>query len=131
MRWTEEQLKKYLEKNQKTSPVSKEKKPSKYKNKRVKIDGHYFDSIRESKYYEELKLRLMAGDILGFCLQPKFILSGSISYKPDFIVWNIDGTTEIIDVKASEHFKTDVYKLKKKLFKEKYPHLEIIEIYEV
>lgn len=124
MRWTEEQLKNYLEKNQKTSPESKEKK-SKYRNKKVKIDGCYFDSIKESKYYEELKLRLMAGDILGFCLQPKFILSNSISYKPDFIVFE-KGRTIIIDVKG---FKTDVYKLKKKLFEEKYPELEIIEIY--
>ena len=127
MRWTEEQLKNYLEKNQKTSPEPKEKKPSKYKNKKIKIDGHYFDSIKESKYYEELKLRLMAGDILGFCLQPKFILSNSISYIADFIVFEKDKTI-IVDVKG---IKTDVYKLKKKLFKEKYPELEIIEVYEV
>ena len=124
--WTEEQLKNYLEKNQ-ASPEPKEKK-SKYRNKKIKIDGHYFDSIKESKCYEELKLRLKAGDILGFCLQPKFILSNSISYVADFVVWNLDGSSEIIDVKG---YLTEIYKLKKKLFKEKYPHLEIIEIYEV
>lgn len=124
MRWTEEEYNKFLERNNKTSPEPKEKK-SKYNAKKVKIDGHVFDSIKESEYYQELKLRLSANDILGFCIQPIFILSPSISYRPDFIVWNLDGTTEIIDVKG---FKTDVYKIKKKLFEEKFK-LQIKEVH--
>jgi hypothetical protein len=124
MRWTEDEYNKFLERNQKTSPEPKEKK-SKYRNKKIKIDGHIFDSIKESEYYLELKIRLKANDILGFCIQPFFILSNSISYRPDFIVWNLDGTTEIIDVKG---YKTDVYKLKKKLFEEKFK-LKIKEVY--
>jgi hypothetical protein len=127
MRWTEDEYNKFLERNNKTSPEPKEKK-SKCNNKKIKIDGHTFDSIKESEYYQELKLRLKANDILGFCIQPIFILSNSISYRPDFIVWNFDGTTEIIDVKASKNFKTDVYKIKKKLFEEKFK-LKIKEVY--
>lgn len=124
MRWSEEEYQKYMERNNKPSPKSKEKK-SKYNNKRIKLDGHIFDSIKESEYYGELKLRLSAKDILGFCIQPKFILSDSISYIADFIVFNLDGSTEIIDVKG---IKTDVYKLKKKLFEEKFK-LKIKEVY--
>jgi hypothetical protein len=122
--WSEEDLKSYLERNNKTSPKIKPKK-SKYHNKKVKIDGHVFDSIKESEYYCELKLRLKAKDILGFCIQPIFILSPSISYRPDFIVWNIDKSVDIIDIKG---FKTDAYKMKKKLFEEKFK-LKIKEIY--
>jgi hypothetical protein len=124
MRLTEEQYKEFLERNNKTSPKTKPKK-SKYHNKKVKIDGHVFDSIKESEYYNELKLRLKAEDIFGFCIQPIFILTNSISYRPDFIVWNVDGSVEIIDTKG---FKTDVYKIKKKLFEEKF-NLKIKEIY--
>jgi hypothetical protein len=124
MRWTEDEYNKYLERNNKTSPEPKEKK-SKYNNKKIKIDGHAFDSIKESEYYQELKIRLKANDILGFCIQPIFILSDSISYRPDFIIWNADGATEIIDVKG---YKTDVYKIKKKLFEDKF-NLKIKEVY--
>jgi len=127
MRLTEEQYKEFLERNNKTSPKIKPKK-SKYNNKKITIDGHVFDSIKESEYYSELKLRLKAKDIFGFCIQPIFILTDSISYRPDFIVWNIDTSVDIIDIKPSKGFKTDVYKMKKKLFEEKF-NLTIKEIY--
>ena len=126
--WSDEDLKSYLErinKGESQFHPYKPKKKSKYNNKKIKIDGHTFDSIKESEYYQELKLRLAANDILGFCIQPIFILSNSISYRPDFIIWNLDGTTEIIDTKG---FKTDVYKLKKKLFEDKFK-LKIKEVY--
>jgi hypothetical protein len=126
--WSKEDLKSYLERtNNGESQFHpyKPKKKSKYNNKKITIDGHVFDSIKESEYYSELKLRLKAEDIFGFCIQPIFILSPSISYRPDFIVWNIDKSVEIIDTKG---FKTDVYKMKKKLFEEKF-NLTIKEIY--
>jgi predicted nuclease of restriction endonuclease-like RecB superfamily len=125
MRWTEEQLKEYQNKNKKTvSKLAPKVKKSKYNNKRIKIDGHVFDSIRESKYYEELKLRLAAKDILGFCVQPKFILADNVSYKPDFIVFEKD-KTRVIDIKGVE---TQVFKIKKKLFEEKFNlKIEIIK----
>ena len=72
---------------------------SKYNAKKTSIDGHSFDSEKEANYYEELKLRLRAGEIKGFCIQPTFILAPNLKYKADFIVFNNDESSEIIDVK--------------------------------
>lgn len=47
---------------------------SKYNNKKVKLDGHVFDSEAESKYYELLKERQDAGGIQAIDLQPLFVL---------------------------------------------------------
>ena len=82
---------------------------SKYKAKKTSIDGHSFDSEKEANYYEELKIRLRAGEIRGFCIQPTFILAPNLKYKADFIVFNNDGTSEIIDVKG---MKTKEYIVK-------------------
>lgn len=92
-------------------------KKSKYGANRVEIDGIKFDSQKEADYYCELKLRLAAGEIKGFCRQSEFILANNLRYKADFIVFNNDGSSNIIDVKG---FKTDVYKLKKKIFEDKF-----------
>jgi len=97
---------------------------SKYKAKKTSIDGHSFDSLKEANYYEELKLRLRAGEIKGFCIQPTFILAPSLKYKADFIVFNNDGTSEIIDVKG---MKTKEYIVKKKVFEDKF-NLKIKEV---
>lgn len=97
---------------------------SKYGAIKTKIDGHTFDSKKEADYYCELKLRLQSGDIKGFCLQPIFILAEGLKYKADFIVFNNDGTTDIIDIKG---FKTKEYITKKKVFEDKY-NLKIIEL---
>lgn len=97
---------------------------SKYKAKKTSIDGHSFDSIKEANYYEELKLLLKAGEIKGFCIQPTFILAPNLKYKADFIVFNNDGTSEIIDVKG---MKTKEYIVKKKVFEDKF-NLKIREV---
>lgn len=97
---------------------------SKYGAIKTSVDGHVFDSKKEADYYCNLKLRLQGGDIKGFCLQPIFILAEGLKYKADFIVFNNDGTTEIIDVKG---FKTKEYTTKKKVFEDKY-NLKIIEV---
>jgi len=99
-------------------------KQSKYGAVKTSADGHTFDSKKEAEYYCELKLRLQSGDIKGFCLQPTFILAPGLKYKADFIVFNNDGTTEIIDTKG---FKTKEYITKKKVFEDKY-QLKIKEV---
>ena len=100
------------------------KKKSKYRAYKVSIDGHTFDSQKEADYYSQLKLRLQAKEINGFCLQPTFILAPGLKYKADFIIFNTDGSTEVIDVKG---FKTKEYIAKKKVFEDKY-NLKITEI---
>lgn len=97
---------------------------SKYRANKVSIDGHTFDSQKEADFYCELKVRLQAKEINGFCLQPIFMLAPSLKYKPDFIIFNKDGSTEVIDVKG---FKTKEYIAKKKVFEDKY-NLKIIEL---
>lgn len=79
--------------------VKKGNKKSKFNAKKTPLDGHTFDSKKEADYYCELKNRLQAKDIRGFCLQPIFILAPGLKYKADFIVFNNDNTTEVIDVK--------------------------------
>lgn len=103
-------------------------KKSKYSNKKIIVDGIYFDSQLEADYYSELKLRLRAGDIKGFCRQPEFILvegnetERAITYKADFIVFNLDGTAEVIDTKG---YESEQWKRTYKMFRIKYPDLEL------
>lgn len=100
------------------------KRRSKYRANKASVDGHTFDSQKEADYYCELKLKLQAKEINGFCLQPTFILAPSLKYKADFIVFHKDGSTEVIDVKG---FKTKEYIAKKKVFEDKF-NLKIAEI---
>ena len=87
-------------------------------------NGHTFDSQKEADYYCELKIKLQAKEINGFCLQPTFILAPGLKYKADFIVFHIDNSTEVVDVKG---FKTKEYIAKKKVFEDKF-NLKITEI---
>ena len=108
---------------------------AKYHNKKVKYDGYTFDSIREKNYYIKLKLLEKAGKIKElelqkeFELQPSFKLnnktSRKITYRADFTYKTTeDDKLHVVDVKG---FRTDVYRLKKKLFEYKY-RIEIEEI---
>ena len=107
---------------------------NKYNNKITVVDGVRFSSAKESKRYQELKTMEKAGQISGLVLQPKFVLQDafiwydessckyvkerSIVYVADFkYVDNQDfGNYVVEDVKSSSKFKTDVYKIKRKLF---------------
>ncbi len=99
-------------------------KKSKYRANKVSVDGHTFDSQKEADYYCELKMRLHAKEINGFCLQPTFMLAPGLKYKADFIIFNKDNSTEVIDVKG---FRTKEYIAKKKVFEDKF-NLKITEI---
>ena len=74
--------------------------------------------------YKAKKTSIDGGEIRGFCIQPTFILAPNLKYKADFIVFNNDGTTEIIDVKG---MKTKEYIVKKKVFEDKF-NLKIKEV---
>jgi hypothetical protein len=109
---------------------------NKYSNKKVILDNIKFDSKREGNRYMELKILEEAGLIKDIELQKEFILQPSfkkngktyrkISYKADFYYFdNHLGKYIVEDVKG---FKTDVYKLKKKMFEYNYPELELVEV---
>lgn len=126
MNWTEEQYEEYL--NKRGIQQRQHEKKSKYHARKVKVDGICFDSQKEADYYYNLKVLLNAGAIKGFCRQCEFVLQEGnedtqpIRYYADFIVFKNDGTTEIVDTKG---IQTDVFKLKFKMFKNKFPGLKL------
>ncbi len=132
MNWTENEYAEYQRKNG-SKAVLEPVKRSKYNNNHIRVDGILFDSQKEADYYSDLKLRLRAGEIKGFCRQPEFVLLEGFAdvrpetYKADFIVWKMDGTADVIDVKGME---TEVFRIKRKQFMEKFPGLRINTITE-
>lgn len=108
---------------------------SKYYSRKVIIDGIKFDSKKEGNRYLELKLLLKARKIRDLELQKKFELLPkykmnnktirAISYIADFVYWDISKNEMVIE--DTKGFKTEVYKLKKKLFEYKYG-IEIKEV---
>ena len=104
---------------------------NKYRNKKIIVDDYIFDSIQESKRYKELKLLLRAGEISNLELQPHFLLQDrfkkngktyrKIEYIADF-KYIENGKTIVEDVKG---IQTEVFKIKHKLFENKYPELEL------
>lgn len=125
MNWTEEDLAEY---QKRTGIAQKPVKKKKYNNNKTIVDGVYFDSALEADKYSELKLSLKMGVINGFCRQAEFILQEGfglikpITYLADFVVFNLDGTAEVIDTKG---FCTETFKIKHKLFKAKFPGMEL------
>lgn len=109
---------------------------NKYKNKKVVVDGIEFDSKKETKRYGELKLLEKAGLIKDlelqktFELQPSFKKNGKtyrkITYIADFYYY--DNHLERYVVEDTKGFKTDIYKIKKKMFEYVYPDLELLEL---
>lgn len=110
-------------------------KQSKYKNKKVMCDGHKFDSIKERNYYLQLKVLEELGKLKDLELQKEYVLQPSfklneksyrkITYKADFVYFSLeDNKIHVVDTKG---FKTEVYKLKKKLMAYVY-QIEIEEV---
>jgi len=111
---------------------------SKFRNKKVELDGHVFDSQAEAKHYlHTLKPRLEAGEISHLEIHPRIRceINGVkiCDYLADFRYLDTSrsgpagqvGCQVIEDVKG---YKTDVYRLKKKLVEALYPGTRICEI---
>lgn len=109
---------------------------TKYKSKKIILDNIKFDSKKEGNRYEELKILEEAGLIKElelqkvFELQPSFKKNGKtyrkITYKADFYYYDNHLKRYVVeDVKG---FKTEVYKIKKKLFEYVYKDLELLEV---
>lgn len=104
---------------------------SKYNNKKTIVDGIVFDSKKEAYRYEELKILEKANIIKNLARQVPFELipkqrgERAVCYIADFVY--IDTKTGNIIVEDVKGFKTDVYKLKRKLFKYRYPEYIFFE----
>lgn len=75
-------------------------KPRKYRNEPVVVDGIRFDSKLEARYYEQLKLRRAAGDVLWWARQVSFRLEGGVVFRADFVVALAAGPPDVVDCKG-------------------------------
>jgi len=98
----------------------------------VTIDGHRFASTLEARHYQTLKIANEKGWITGLELQPRFVLqeklklpSGkaqrAIVYVGDFR-FTQDGRDTVVDSKGQ---LLPMFLLKQKLFRVKYPEIDL------
>lgn len=113
---------------------------NKYNARKVHLEGFVFDSIIESKRYQELKLLLRAGEIELLEVHPKFEIIKSLEwngevikathYEADFQYWDCKaGRIVVEDVKGFDKKKqkfiiTAASWVKIKLFVIQYPQYE-------
>lgn len=97
---------------------------AKYHNKKCKLDGVVFDSIKEARRYQELKFLEKAGEIRNLQTQVKFVLIPSqridgkvvereCSYKADFVYYEVP--SEKMVVEDTKGMRTTDYIIKRKL----------------
>lgn len=89
-------------------------KRNKYGNRRVELDGMKFDSEHEARVYQDLMIRVRAGELKCVCRQVPFDLPGGIRYFADFVTIAPDMRIEVLDAKSEATKKNAVYIIKKK-----------------
>lgn len=123
LRMTEEEFAALQARNRRRStfPVEQKETPtkrSKYGNRRVEVDGIKFDSQHEATIYQELMLRVRAGELKAVLRQVSFDLPGGIRYVADFVTIAPDMYVEgVYDAKSSATKANRVYINKKKQMK--------------
>ena len=108
---------------------------SKYRNRKIAMDGESFDSIKEFRRYQELKLMEKAGLVYDIQRQVKFklipsqreytdeltatgkpkkgkLIEHACNYYADFVYKDQYGLQVVEDVKG---VRTEAYKIKRKL----------------
>lgn len=95
-------------------------KKNKYGNYVTRVDGIRFDSKKEAAYYEQLKLRQLAGEVLYWLRQVPVHLPGGTRYVVDFLVFFVDQgrAPEYVDVKGRE---TPMFRVKRREVEHHYP----------
>lgn len=100
----------------------------KFGNKPTEIDGIKFDSKREAKRYQELKLLERANEITGLQTQVKFDLTVNglriATYKADFVYMTRGGLRVVEDAKG---YPNDRWPMKKKLMKAIH-NVDVVEV---
>jgi len=133
-RMSQEEYDKIMQRRGTKTSTPANPKRSKYNNKGVWHDGVYFRSQLEMKRYCQLKLLFYAGEIAGIILQPEFVLqegnedNKAITYKADFMILNNDGTYSVEDTKG---YESEQWKRTHKMFKLKYPKVDLKIVKEV
>jgi len=99
-------------------------KKSKYNAVMVERGGLKMKSKKQARRFDELVLLREAGEILYFLYEVPYRMPGT-TYWADFVVFWPDGKVTVEDVKG---FKTDTYKLKKRMMAIHYNYVEILEL---
>lgn len=109
---------------------------SKYFNKKTIYKGVVYDSKKEARRAYELEILQRSGHICNLERQRRFELQQSfkignkteraITYIADF--YYFDNKEHIWVAEDTKGFRTDVYKIKRKLFLYKYPEIKFIEL---
>lgn len=111
---------------------------NKFFNKKVIVEGIKFDSTKEANTYLKLKDLEKKGKIKDLELQKEYVLQESfkinnktrrkIIYRADFsYISTEDNKLHVVDIKSPYTAKDKVYRIKKKLFENKY-NMELEEI---
>lgn len=108
--------------------ISQGKRKNKWNAKKTTVDGITFDSQKEARRYKSLRLMEEQELIFKLCLQVAFPIRINdkhiCKYMADFTYYNDKKEHIVEDVKG---YKTDVYKLKKKMV-EAYYNIKINEV---
>ena len=114
------------------------KKPSKYNNKKVMVDGYTFDSKKEAARYTQLRIMERAGVIhclrrqVPIELAPSVVLDGrkkpALRFVCDFVYFKCDDLTQTWeDVKSPATKSLPVYRIKKHLMKSVH-NIDVVEV---
>lgn len=114
--------------------TTKDLNPNKYNAKKVEINGVQYDSRHEARDGAKLQQLASAGIISNLQRQVRFVLQEGyrnnqgkairpICYIADF-VYERDGQKYVQDSKG---VRTEVYKIKRKLFEKRYPEYIFVE----
>lgn len=103
------------------------RRPAKFGNRAVVIDGLRFDSAAEGRRYQQLRMLERAGEIQDLRVHPRYVIidalrvgsrrEKAIVYEADF-AYTEGGLPVVEDVKGVE---TAVFRLKRRLFLQRYP----------
>lgn len=87
--------------------------------------GRRYASKLEARHAARLELLQMSGVVLHWHEQVPILLPGGITYRADFQVFWADGRCTYEECKG---YETPEWKLKKRLFAEAYPHIDLVEV---
>lgn len=102
-----------------------QKRPSKYRNEPVVVDGQRFDSKAEAEHFVLLNCWRKNGGIRLLLRQVPFRLPGGVVYRADFLIQYADMRLEVREVKG--HW-TEAARIKWRQAKELYPHVNFVAV---
>ena len=111
-------------------PIRLKEPKKKYHSNFTEVDGIKFRSKLEAKRYGELKMLERAGKIDMLVLQPRYPMQINgvkiVTYVADFSYVDLENNRLITE--DTKGCVTDLYRVKRQLFRALYPHLKLVEV---